>query len=461
MLFFLKNNPGMPDRKPVMMRFHLYSLIISALLIYPGCTGSRKYYKAAEKLEKQGLVNEAAEFYLESLRRKPTNADAQIKLKQTGQKYISSLAHDFFMYSSMEEDERALATFEKMKDFSDNAAMLNVRLEYPQSYEEDYKQIVERYCEKQYQEGEKKFNEKLYAEALKNFDAIRKYKSEYKKMSYYYKEAFCEPIYNKAMTFMEEKKYNDAEKELQKIVKNYPDYRDAAIALEIAGRSQVKYGAMLDLSVGQDKKFSSGAVQELKNELKQHAKVEMVSNALFENIKVNTWNQDLIRSLALASGADYLYLVSFSNYRNIPDGPYRNKSKAWQQLAVRQGDSVFYIYQPVTYYQVKASKKISVNFTQKLIRSQDMNVLFENSRTAEVQDVLEYNELEKSSQVGDINSLFPVNPALTPVQMYAVRSWRKLFEARNQFKTDEEMNKQLRKQISSEAMQILSYLRTP
>jgi hypothetical protein len=231
--------------------------------------------------------------------------------------------------------------------------------------------------------------------------------------------------------------------------------------LEIAGRSQVKYGAMLDLSVGQDKKFSSGAVQELKNELKQHAKVEMVSNALFENIKVNTWNQDLIRSLALASGADYLYLVSFSNYRNTPDGPYRNKSKAWQQLAVRQGDSVFYTYQPVTYYQVKASKKISVNFTQKLIRSQDMNVLYENSRTAEVQDVLEYNELEKSSQVRDINSLFPVNPALTPVQMYAVRSWRNLFEARNQFKSDDEMNKQLRKQISSEAMQILSYLRTP
>jgi hypothetical protein len=54
-----------------------------------------------------------------------------------------------------------------------------------------------------------------------------------------------------------------------------------------------------------------------------------------------------------------------------------------------------------------------------------------------------------------------VNPALTPVQMYAVRSWRKLFEARNQFKSDDEMNKQLRKQISSEAMQVLSYLRTP
>ncbi len=36
------------------------------MLAIAGCTGSRRYLKAAERLEKQGLVNEAADYYLEA-----------------------------------------------------------------------------------------------------------------------------------------------------------------------------------------------------------------------------------------------------------------------------------------------------------------------------------------------------------------------------------------------------------
>lgn len=65
------------------------------IIIIGSCNGSRKYFKAAEKLEKQGLINEAAQYYLESLQRKPTRLEARVKLKSVGQKYVSNLASDF------------------------------------------------------------------------------------------------------------------------------------------------------------------------------------------------------------------------------------------------------------------------------------------------------------------------------------------------------------------------------
>ena len=72
------------------------------------CSGSKKYFKAAERLEKQGLINDAANYYLQSLQRKPTFVDARIKLIEVGQKHISSLASDFFRNINTQQLEASL-----------------------------------------------------------------------------------------------------------------------------------------------------------------------------------------------------------------------------------------------------------------------------------------------------------------------------------------------------------------
>ena len=86
MLFFTQKN----------LNKTLKIFIVLLTIILFSCTGSKKYFKAAEKLEKQGLFNEAASYYLESLQRKPSNVAARIKLKEVGQKHASSLASEFF-----------------------------------------------------------------------------------------------------------------------------------------------------------------------------------------------------------------------------------------------------------------------------------------------------------------------------------------------------------------------------
>ena len=62
------------------------SILLLMLLITLGsCSGSKSFYKKGQKLDESGLRLEAANFYIESLKRKNSNADAIIALKKTGQ----------------------------------------------------------------------------------------------------------------------------------------------------------------------------------------------------------------------------------------------------------------------------------------------------------------------------------------------------------------------------------------
>ena len=145
------------------------------------CSGSRKYFKAAEKLEKQGLVNEAADYYLEALKRKPTSVDAKIKLKEVGQKYVSNLASEFFRNYNTQQLEASLESYEKLKDFNSKAQALSVQLDYPKTYEEDYQKSIDLYCLKNYNQALLLVNQKRYSEALGSIAKIQRYNGAYKK----------------------------------------------------------------------------------------------------------------------------------------------------------------------------------------------------------------------------------------------------------------------------------------
>lgn len=426
------------------MKFYIKIFFIFSLAALPFCTGTKKYYKAAERLEKQGLVNEAAEFYMESLRRKPTNTDAQIKLKQVGQKYVSALSTDFFRHFNLNEDEQALIAYEKLKSFTDEAARLNVNLDYPKSYNDDYNKVIERYCEKKYREGEKYFKSKQYALAIQRFDEIKKYKPEFRKMNFYYMEAYCEPLYEKAMQLMQEKRYEDALPFLQKISEKFPDYRRTPFALDVAAQAQKKYLTIVNSSSGKEKALSLNFAREIRNRYSISNNVEFVSTPLFDNITIKgKENIDVLRALSKASETDYLYVFFLTDLKNSIPAVKRTKSRAWLQITQTRNDSVFYSYIPVDYFQVSAEKSISVTLNEILYRTSDMASVSENIQSFTVRDAIEYNELPAKMSQKSIQNLFPVNPSLTPIQMHTVRSWRKQFEARNTLRPDSELENEL------------------
>ena len=82
-----------------------------------------------------------------------------------------------------------------MNQFSSKSKVLNVDLNYPQAYKEDYNKALEYYLAKNYSEAKDLVNKGKYDIALKNIAKIKKYDSNYKNINELEIIANCEPLY--------------------------------------------------------------------------------------------------------------------------------------------------------------------------------------------------------------------------------------------------------------------------
>lgn len=424
------------------------------------CTGSKKYFKAAEKLEKQGLVNEAAEFYLESLQRKPTNVDASIKLKDVGQKYISFLSSEFFRNYNTGQMEASIENFEKMKDFTGRAQALNVKLNYPVAYEDDYNNAVDKHCEKNYNKGAELVKQNKYSEALSYLNVVDKYRPEYKKNKQLKITATCEPIYQNAVTNIQGKNYAAALKALttiQGITDSYKDSKELyELSLAIEQKSLLmfqpknpKYPALIDFLFNN---FSQNVSQNHKN-------INIINNSPFVYLPGNNIdnNVDLVQGIRKASGADFFYVFDVTNRGTQFVGPTKTNAQCFQKFSYKAKDgSVITEYKPVKYHSVKAKRSFFYNFNYKLVNANTNQVVSFQTLTVSKVDEVEYNEFASAPQ-GNINSYYPYNPAATaPLYQYNPSAWRGLFTANKVVKSEQDLEALVNQEIIKIFSQTLS-----
>jgi len=98
----------------------LFLIFICSILLW-ACSGAKKYYKQGLKYEESGMIDMAADMYLNALKAKPTFIEARIKLKDIGQKHITRLSSSFFKNYSTQDYESCLENFVKLKDTANKA----------------------------------------------------------------------------------------------------------------------------------------------------------------------------------------------------------------------------------------------------------------------------------------------------------------------------------------------------
>ncbi|MBA2610378.1 MAG: hypothetical protein H0U95_00300 [Bacteroidetes bacterium] len=425
-------------------------LILIGSLLLCGCTGSKKYFKAAEALEKKGLVNEAAEYYLESLQRKPTSVDARVKLQSVGQKHVSNMSSDFFRNFNTQQTESSLESFEKLKDFTSKSAALNVVLDYPKSYEDDYQKSVESYCSKNYNQAYNMVNQKKYNEALTYITNIKKYNPNYKTTQQLETISNCEPLYQTAVSSLENKNYASALVSLSKIKARTENYKDFKELYELSSAEQTKEFILIQPknSVDNSEKeieeylfnnFTQTATQKLSN-------IKLINNTPFEetngsaDLLSNNTNVDLIQAIRKATGADYFYTYDVSNKKELNTGPTKSSYTSYLEVKIRKNDTlVITEYQPVNYNLVKGSRTYSYDYRYKIINAFSNQIVSSQTQNMMSQDAMEYNEFSKSFN-GNINNLFPYNPQQTaPSAQYNPRNWRSMFQAKNTLKSFDDL----------------------
>ncbi len=460
MLFFL-NQTKSKSIKLIVIKKYSHIFITLILTCFVGCTGSKKYFKAAERLEKQGLINDAADYYLESLQRKPTNVEARIKLRDVGQKHVSNMASEFFRNYNTQQLESSLETFERLKDFTGKTSALSVNLDYPKGYEDDYKAAVELYCNRNYNVAYNCVNQKKYSEALSYISNVKKYNPNYKTTAQLEIVSICEPLYQNAVTCIENKNYSGAFNLLNTIKSKTESYKDARDLLELATDVQTKEFILFAPKSSVDKNekdledylfnnFNQVAVQKF-----TFAKI--INNTPFTFLpnvsEASAAGIDMIQAIRKATGADYFYSFDVSNKKEFYSGPMKTPGKAYQEVKTRKNDTlVITEYKPVDYNIVKSNRLFSYQYNYKLINAYNNQIVSSQSQNLSSQDAIEYNEFAKSYG-GNINSIFPYNPQQTAaIAQYNPNNWRKGFSANTNLKSFE----QLKEEVNTKTINLFS-----
>lgn len=431
------------------MRSIAHIFLFAFLLALAGCNGSKKYFKAAERLEKQGLVSDAAEYYLESLQRKPTNVAARIKLKEVGQKHVTNLSSEFFRNYNTQQTEASLESYEKLKDFHGRAAALEVQLDYPKGYEEDYQKAVETYCLKNYNQASVMVIQKKYAQALPYLNAVKKYNPAYKNSHQLEVTSVCEPLYQNAVNSLENKNYSSALGFLTGIHQKTENYKDSRDLLELASNQQSKSFILFEPKPSSDN--ADKAIQEyLFNNFGQASQqklssIRIINNTPFQNAPGSTdlnssTNIDLIQAIRKATGADYFYIYDITNRKEYNPALSKSPARGYQEVKTKKNDTLTITeYKALDYNLVKGQRAFSYDFKYKIINAYSNQIVASQTQNMITQDAVEYQEFTKSYN-GNINSLFPYNPQQTPLAgQFNAKNWRSAFSARNNLKTFEEL----------------------
>ncbi|MBK9284272.1 MAG: hypothetical protein IPM51_08100 [Sphingobacteriaceae bacterium] len=426
------------------MKNTLYIFYCTALLLLISCSGSKKYFKAAEKLEKQGLVNEAAEYYLQSLQRKITNVEARIKLKEVGQKCVSNMASDFFRNYNTNQLEASLNSFEKLKEFTNKTAVLNVTLDYPKQYDEDYQKVVESYCSKNHDIAFTLVNQGKYSDAVTYINKVNKYNPTYKTTQQLEVIAVCEPIYQAAVVQLGNKNYTNAYNLLSKVNHKSPTYKDTKDLYELASEGQTKHFMLFE-----PKKANTKTEKDLEDYLFNNFNQIAVQKFTFAKVINNTpfnyipdvsggkaADVDLIQAIRKATGADYFYSYDITDIKEINSGPKKITYKAFQEIKTKKNDTTIIIsYKQVDYNVVQASRAYNYMYNYKLINAVSNQIISSQSQQVNAQDAVEYNEFVKTYG-GNINQLYPYNPEQTaPAARYNPNKWRQQFNANSNLKS--------------------------
>ncbi len=414
------------------------------------CSGSAKYYKAGEKLEKKGLVNEAAEFYLESLKRNNTNTKARIKLKEVGQKYLDFLSSKFFREYNVGENESAISTFEKLKDFYERASILGVELSYPSAYKEDYQVAVNNYVEDNYNKGVSIYKQKRYKEAIPYFEKVKKYYPEYKKVQKYYTIATCEPLYQSVLTDVQNKNYKKALQNIEQIHRISTNYKSSkeieSACLAAISKDILVFRPKLSnpyIRVNLDKELTDLVLNNIVSQTKINY-VEIKEDNTFGIFYYDAVenNKELLSAIAKAANADYFFVVYINNRQVNSPSPQSKQLTAYQQFVTKVGENYITNYKPVQYNNVKVQKSYGFNLNYKLIQTSNLQVVLNQLFPIVASEKKEYNEF-LYKPTANIKDFFPYNPAATPpFNQYNPKQWRELFFVNKQMKTDEELKQE-------------------
>jgi len=420
-----------------MIRFLLFFSLIAVLT--SSCVTSKSLSKKAKILEDAGQYTAAADLYYQSIQKNYSNTDALIGMDRTGKKVLNNYLEVFSKYTFDENYEKATYAFLDAVAYQKKLKNVNINIPISQSNEDKYKDVLESYLSKKYDDGLKFIELERFTDAENCFNEVYRFDQNFKDVSELRNIAYLEPYYRKAEKYKDDKEYRKAYDAYNRILTRVGNYKDTKSHLEYV----LKKGR-ISIAISNDKKSAYYAYSKnIKNYiLKDIIKINdpFIKVVDRDNIDALLKEQELALSgmvnsddqleVGEISGVQYSVIVDISAH-NIDYRPLKKTAKqGYESYQVKYKDSetgkTYYKtkYKKVTYYIYKAYRKVSMTINYKIMSLTTGEILGTDIIRKAYESKIEY-----ASYSGSSSNLYPSRDGKVNSSYSAHNSLKRKFKA--------------------------------
>ena len=210
-------------------RYWIHLILAACVLTtLQGCNGSKAFVKRAVKMEEAGMTSQAANLYYTALVKKPTNIDAMVGLKRTGQIVLAQHISAFDQAVMNHQREGALDAWHDAEAWDSKLDAVGVDLAFPEGKRATYETVKNAHLDESYQKANELLEQESFEEALRELDAILELDNTYEDAPALRNVAYCEPRYRRAVEAQDASRFREAYKEFGEVVAEDASYKDAA-----------------------------------------------------------------------------------------------------------------------------------------------------------------------------------------------------------------------------------------
>lgn len=449
----------------------LYFLLALGLFL-SGCSGAKKYLKQGLAFEQSRMYLEAANSYMESIRRNPRKIEAQMGLKRVGEYVLEDYLSEVFKAHANGQHREVVYAFLKATEFQKKAADHFVQLSIPSTHRQYFEESKEIYLEERYKEGTRKLLEEQFSEADEIFDEILRIDPGYKDVKQLKQTSTYEPIYREANRLMNEEKYKQAFYKFDEIYRKLPGYKDVRQLREYCRQKAMLTVSVLPVIPGNysNRPYAESLRGRIINRLvnEKHPLVEVVDRDNIDKFlneqqlgMTGVVNENTAAEAGKLLGTKAVLAARIINV-SVTQTPLHSMNKiAYEAYKVKVTDTTNKVryevrYRKTNYTEYQQSKTVEVSVQYYLISSETGKIIFSDVASYSQSDNIHYAVYR-----GDYKNLYPGSEAGVNTSSSARSELQKLFTAKRQLTSTQGMIDPLLERIADKCVKkVIQYVET-
>ena len=435
------------------------SVACLSLLTFTGCNGSKAFVKRAAKMEEAGMMPQAADLYMTAVVKKPTNVDAVVGLKRTGQVVLAQHIAKFDEGVARNDRTLAIASWADAEGWTQKCASVGVELAFPEAKRATYESVKNAHLDATYKQANILLEQEQFAEAQAEFDAILALDPSYQDAASLRTISYCEPRYRQGVEAQADNKFRTAHGKYTEVLASDATYKDASSRLTQSLEDGRFTLALVEFKNATTRANVDVKMQSLVEEALMGSSDPFLKVVDRESLRMILQEQQMGMSgltdggdveIGNLLGAKALLKATVTTHAHS-ETPMKKSTKTGQQRfrveRVNEEGKKYYEtkYRPVLYRSFEQSSSLNMSVTFKFISTETGEILHTQSVDASTTDRVEYIEFD-----GDVRSFFLMDDTKVWTNSRGRKKRDELLAARQQIQSVDMMTEELGNNIAGQ-----------